>query len=43
MVLGSMAFSVALLATPMLAFQNSQQMPPDNTGQNKQQTGPTAD
>ena len=43
MLLGTMAFSVSLLAMPMLAYQDSQQMPPDNTGQNKDQTGPTAD
>jgi hyperosmotically inducible protein len=40
--LGTAAFSVSLLATPMLA-QDSQQTPADNTKQNKDQTAPTAD
>jgi hyperosmotically inducible periplasmic protein len=43
LVLGTMVFSVSLLAMPMLAYQDSQQTPPDNTRQNKEQTGPTAD
>jgi hyperosmotically inducible protein len=41
--LGTIAFSVVLLATPVLAYQDSQQVPPDNTGQNKDQSSPTAD
>jgi hyperosmotically inducible protein len=43
MVLGTAAFSVSLMATPMLANQDSQQTPADNTKQNKDQTQPTAD
>jgi hyperosmotically inducible periplasmic protein len=41
--LGTAAFSMSLLATPMLAYQDSQQTPADNTKQNKDQTPPTAD
>jgi hyperosmotically inducible protein len=41
--LATVAFSASLLATPMLANQDSQQAPADNTKQNKDQTGPTAD
>lgn len=41
--LGTVAFSVSLMATPMLAFQDSPQTPADNTKQNKDQTQPTAD
>jgi hyperosmotically inducible protein len=37
--LGSLAFSVSLIAMPA----QSQQSAPDNTGANKDQTGPTAD
>jgi hyperosmotically inducible protein len=40
---GSAVFSVSLMAAPMLAAQDSQQTPPDNTGQNKDQSQPTAD
>jgi hyperosmotically inducible periplasmic protein len=40
--LGTAAFSVSLLATPLPA-QDSQQAPADNTKQNKDQTAPTAD
>ena len=42
LVLATAAFSMSLLATPMLA-QDSQQAPADNTKQNKDQTSPTAD
>lgn len=41
--LGGLALSVSLLATPMLGYQDSQQTPPDNTKQNKDQGSPTAD
>jgi hyperosmotically inducible periplasmic protein len=41
--LGTIAFSVFLQATPVLALQDSQQTPPDNTGQNKDQSSPTSD
>lgn len=41
--LGTMAFFASLMATPMLAYQDSQQTPADNTKQNKDQTPPTAD
>jgi hyperosmotically inducible protein len=41
--LATIAFSALLLATPMVAYQDSQQAPPDNTGQNKDQSTPTAD
>jgi hyperosmotically inducible protein len=41
--LGALVFSGALLATPMLAHQDSQQTSPDNTKQNKDQAPPTAD
>jgi hyperosmotically inducible periplasmic protein len=40
--LGTAAFSVSLMATPMLANQDSQ-TPADNTKQNRDQTPPTAD
>jgi hyperosmotically inducible protein len=43
LVLGTLALSVSLPAAPMLAYQDSQQAAPDNTGQNKNQTSPTAD
>src|SRR5271154_1161647 len=42
LVLATAAFSMSLLATPMLA-QDSQQAPADNAKQNKDQTPPTAD
>ena len=41
--LGTMAFFASLMATQMLAYQDSQQTPADNTKQNKDQTPPTAD
>ena len=41
--LGTIALSVLLLVTPVLAYQDSQQTPPDNTRQNKDQSSPTAD
>src|ERR1700691_6537947 len=41
--LGTIAFSAFLQATPVLALQDSQQTPPDNTRQNKDQSSPTAD
>jgi hyperosmotically inducible periplasmic protein len=41
--LGTVAFSVSLMATPMLANQDSPQTPADNTKQNRDQTPPTAD
>lgn len=40
--LGTAAFSVSLMAMPMLANQDSQ-TPADNTKQNRDQTPPTAD
>jgi hyperosmotically inducible protein len=40
---GTAVFSVSLMAAPMLAAQDSQQPPADNTGQNKDQNQPTAD
>ena len=40
---GTAVFSVSLMAAPLLAAQDSQQPPPDNTGQNKDQNQPTAD
>jgi hyperosmotically inducible protein len=40
--LGTAAFSVSLMAPPMLANQDSQ-TPADNTKQNRDQTPPTAD
>ena len=41
--LGSLVFGVSLMATPIPAYQDTQQTPPDNTKQNKDQTSPTAD
>ena len=41
--LGTMALFVLLLAMPMVAYQDSQQTPPDNTRQNQDQSSPTAD
>jgi hyperosmotically inducible protein len=41
--LGTIALSVLLLVTPVLAYQDSQQTPPDNTRLNKDQSSPTAD
>jgi osmotically-inducible protein OsmY len=41
--LGSLLFGVSLAATPFAGHQDSQQTPPDNTKQNKDQTNPTAD
>jgi hyperosmotically inducible periplasmic protein len=41
--LGSLAFCVSLMASPMLGYQDPQQTPPDNTKQNKDQTSPTAE
>ena len=40
---GTAVFSVSLMAAPLLAAQDSQQPPPDNTGQNRDQNQPTAD
>src|ERR1700733_16190232 len=40
---GTAVFSVSLMAVPLLAAQDSQQTPADNTKQNKDQTPPTAD
>jgi len=40
---GTAVFSVSLMAAPLLAAQDSQQPPPDNTGQNRAQNQPTAD
>src|ERR1700752_1749086 len=41
--LGSLLFGVSLMATPIPGYQDTQQTPPDNTKQNKDQTDPTAD
>src|SRR5277367_171591 len=41
--LGSLAFSASLMAVPMPRNQDPQQTPPDNTKQNKEQPGPTAE
>jgi hyperosmotically inducible periplasmic protein len=41
--LGSLAFCVSLMASPMLGYQDPPQTPPDNTKQNKDQTSPTAE
>ena len=41
--LGSLVFSMSLMATPMPRNQDPQQTPPDNTKQNKDQTNPSAD
>jgi hyperosmotically inducible periplasmic protein len=41
--LGSLAFCVSLMVSPMLGYQDPQQTPPDNTKQNKDQTSPTAE
>jgi|SRR5271155_5021957 len=43
MVLGTATLSATLMAPPMLANQDTQQAPADNTKQNKDQTSPTAD
>ena len=43
MVLGTATLSVSLMAPAMLANQDTQQTPADNTKQNKDQTPPTAD
>ena len=43
MVLGTATLSATLMAPPMLANQDTQQAPADNTKQNKDQTPPTAD
>jgi osmotically-inducible protein OsmY len=40
---GTAVFSVSLMAAPLLVAQDSQQPPADNTGQNKDQSQPTAD
>jgi hyperosmotically inducible periplasmic protein len=40
---GTAVFSVSLMAVPLLASQDSQQTPADNTKQNKDQSQPTAD
>jgi hyperosmotically inducible protein len=40
---GTAVFSVSLMAAPLLAYQDSQQTPADNTRQNKDQTQPSAD
>jgi hyperosmotically inducible periplasmic protein len=41
--LGSLAFCVSLMASPVLGYQDPPQTPPDNTKQNKDQTSPTAE
>ena len=41
--LGSLAFCVSLMATPVPRYQDAQQPAPDNTKNNKDQTPPTAD
>jgi hyperosmotically inducible protein len=41
--LGSLLFSVSLMAASIPVYQDPQQTPPDNTKQNKDQTDPTAD
>jgi hyperosmotically inducible protein len=41
--LGSLAFCVSLMGSPMSGYQDPRQTPPDNTKQNKDQTSPTAD
>jgi len=41
--LGSLVFGVFLMGAPIPEYQDSQQTPPDNTKQNKDQTSPTAD
>jgi hyperosmotically inducible protein len=41
--LGWLVFCASLMATPIPGRQDPQQTPPDNTKQNKDQTGPTAD
>ena len=43
MPLGSLVFCISLMATPIPRYQETQQTPPDNTKQNKDQTNPTAD
>jgi len=41
--LGSLVFCASLVATPTPRYQDAQQPAPDNTKNNKDQTGPTAD
>lgn len=41
--LGLLVFSVSLMATPILWYQETHQSAPDNTKRNKDQTSPTAD
>jgi hyperosmotically inducible protein len=41
--LGSLVFCISLLAAPFPQYQDTQQTPPDNTKNNKDQTSPTAD
>jgi hyperosmotically inducible protein len=41
--LGSLAFCVSLMATPVPRYQDTQQPAADNTKNNKDQTPPTAD
>ena len=40
---GSLAFSAAVLASPRSSAQDSQQVQPDNTKKNRDQSSPTAD
>jgi hyperosmotically inducible periplasmic protein len=41
--LGSLAFCVSLMASPVPRYQDTQQSAPDNTKKNKDQESPTAD
>jgi hyperosmotically inducible protein len=41
--LGSLAFCVSLMASPVPRYQDTQQPAPDNTKKNKDQESPTAD
>ena len=41
--LGTLAFCVSLMATPIPQYQGTQQPAPDNTKKNKDQGSPTAD
>jgi hyperosmotically inducible protein len=41
--LGSLVFSLSLMAMPTSRYQDNQQTAPDNTKKNKDQTNPTAD
>src|ERR1700684_275468 len=41
--LGSLVFCISLLAAPLPQYQDTQQTPPDNTKNNKDQPSPTAD